>query len=175
MAIRPYPSQWIKEIEIPAMGRICLRPVRPEDEPLYHDFFAAVTPQDYRLRFFGAASEHTHGFLSRLTQIDYAREMAFVAIGENGALLGVARLIADPDYTRAEFAVLIRSALKGKGLGWSLMQHLIAYAKSERLRTMYASVLADNTTMLKMSAELGFTITLDHGDPELRRVTLDLT
>lgn len=175
MAIRPYPSQWATDIEIPTIGRLSMRPVRPEDEALYRDFFAAVTPQDYRLRFFGAASNQTHGFLARLTQIDYAREMAFVAIGQpTGALLGVARLIADPDYTRAEFAVLIRSALKGKGLGWSLMQHLIAYAKAEGLKTIHGSVLADNSTMLKMCADLGFTVTRDPDDLGLRRATLDL-
>ena len=83
--------------------------------------------------------EFSHEFLARMTQIDYAREMAFIALRPDGAgdleLLGVARFFADPDYEKAEYAVLVRSDLKGLGLGWLLMQHLISYAKSEGLKT----------------------------------------
>ena len=175
MAIRPYPSQWEIDVEMAVMGRIRIRPIRPEDEPLYRDFFTAVTPQDYRLRFFGASLYHSHGFLARQTQIDYAREMAFVAIApSSGALLGVVRLAADPDYVCAEYAILVRSVLKGKGLGWRLMQHLIAYARAEGLKNIHGAVLADNSTMLKMCAELGFAVAPDPDDLSLRRVTLDL-
>jgi acetyltransferase len=101
--------------------------------------------------------------------------MAFVAIAkQSGALLGVVRMIADPDYTRAEYAVLVRSDLKGCGLGWRLMQHLIAYAKAEKLEQLSGAVLADNTSMLQMCRELGFAVEADPGDPGVRRVTLQL-
>lgn len=127
------------------------------------------------MRFFTAGPDLSHKFLARLTQIDYAREMAFVAIAaKSNELLGVARLVADPDYSRAEYAVVVRSDLKGKGLGWRLMQHLIAYARSERLGELYGEVLATNTTMLTMCAELGFHIEADPGDATLRSVSLDL-
>ena len=77
--------------------------------------------------------------------------MAFVAVAQNtGELLGVVRLIADPDYTRGEYAILVRSDLKGRGLGWRLMQHLIDYAKAEGLKELHGSVLAENSTMLRM-------------------------
>ena len=147
-----------------------------EDEGLYADFFAHVTPEDQRLRFFAIAPRLSHRYLATLTQIDYAREMAFVAISKQaGALLAVVRVIADPDYTRGEYAILLRSDLKGRGLGWRLMQHLIAYARSEKLEELHGSVLADNTTMLKMCGELGFSIERDPGDAGVRRVVLSLS
>ena len=135
-----------------------------------------MTPDDQRLRFFAAAPRLSHRYLATLTQIDYAREMAFVAVAKpTGALLAVARIVADPDYTQGEYAILLRSDLKGRGLGWRLMQHLIAYARSEKLQELHGSVLADNTTMLKMCRELGFAIEADPGDAGLRRVVLALS
>jgi acetyltransferase len=175
MAIRPYPSQWQMETELAGIGPARIRPIRPEDEALYADFFATVTTEDRRLRFFGAGPQLSRGFLARLTQIDYAREMAFVAIAEaTGALLGVVRFIADPDYTRGEYAILVRSDLKGRGLGWRLMQHLIDYARSEGLKELYGSVLAENTTMLDMCRDLGFRVEAEPGDHSVRRVALRL-
>ncbi|HJZ45127.1 MAG TPA: bifunctional acetate--CoA ligase family protein/GNAT family N-acetyltransferase [Hyphomicrobiaceae bacterium] len=175
MAVRPYPAEWATETEVAGLGPVQLRPIRPEDEGLYRDFFARVSLDDQRLRFFTAAPNLSHRFLAQLTQIDYAREMAFVAIAKSdGALLGVARMIADPDYTRAEYAVLVRSDLKGCGLGWRLMQHLIAYAKAEKLEQLHGAVLADNTSMLQMCRELGFAVDVEPGDTSVRRVRLRL-
>lgn len=175
MAIRPYPAAWEKTTELATLGKVLVRPVRPEDEPLYERFFQKVTADDMHMRFFTAKPDRSHKFLARLTQIDYAREMAFVALAEpGGELLGGARLVADPDYTRAEYAVLVRSDLKGKGLGWLLMQHLIAYAREEGLGALYGEVLAANTTMIEMCRELGFRIEPDAEDPTLRHVTLPL-
>ena len=176
MAIRPYPSQWQVDVELDGVGPVQVRPIRPEDEALYAEFFAGVTADDRRLRFFTVAPDLSHRFLARLTQIDYAREMAFVAVARNGgALLGVVRMVADPDYTRAEYAILVRSDLKGRGLGWRLMQHLIAYAKAEKLEQLHGAVLAGNTTMLQMCRELGFSIEREPDDDSIRRVVLRLT
>jgi acetyltransferase len=101
--------------------------------------------------------------------------MAFVAVARTtGALLGVVRFIADPDYTRGEYAILVRSDLKGRGLGWRLMQCLIDYANAEGLQELYGSVLAENATMLRMCRELGFTVGADPEGPGLRRVVLRL-
>lgn len=175
MSIRPYPSAWEKTTELEKIGPVRVRPVRPEDEPLYERMFEQVTPEDIHMRFFTVKTDRSHKFLARLTQIDYAREMAFVALSEPaGELLGSARLIADPDYTRAEYAVLVRSDLKGKGLGWLLMQHLIAYAREEGLGTLYGEVLAANTTMIEMCHSLGFKVEIDPEDAGLRHVTLTL-
>jgi acetyltransferase len=174
MAIRPYPSQWQTEADLPGVRRMRIRPIRPEDETLYDAFFAHVAAEDRRLRFFGAG-DLSHGFLARLTQIDYAREMAFVAIAvATGALLGVARFVADPDYVRGEYAIMVRSDLKGRGLGWRLMQYLIDYAKSEGLAELHGSVLAENTTMLHMCRRLGFSVEPEPDNPGVRRVVLPL-
>jgi acetyltransferase len=175
MAIRPYPSEWEADADVDSIGAIRIRPIRPEDEALYADFFAQVTPEDQRLRFFAVAPRLTHRFLALLTQIDYAREMAFVAIAKaTGALIGVVRVVADPDYTRGEYAILLRSDLKGRGLGWRLMQHLIAYAKAEKLEELHGSVLSGNSTMLQMCRELGFTAERDPDDGNVCRVVLPL-
>jgi acetyltransferase len=176
MAIRPYPSRWMIDTDLEGVGPLQIRPIRPHDEALYRDFFANVTLEDQRLRFFTGAPDLSHRFLARLTQIDYAREMAFVAVaGTSGALLGVVRMIADPDYTRAEYAILVRSDLKGRGLGWRLMQHLVAYARVEGLEELNGAVLAGNTTMLRMCREMGFSIERDPDDNGLRRAVLRLT
>jgi acetyltransferase len=151
------------------------RPIRPEDELLYSRLIERVTTDDMRMRFFIGHPQHSLKLIARLTQIDYAREMAFVAIDQrSGQLLGVARLIADPDYRRAEYAVIVASDLKGRGLGWSLMQHLIDYARHEGLSELFGDVLSENTAMLQLCREFGFNIAAQPDDASLTRVTLDL-
>jgi acetyltransferase len=174
-AIRPYPKEWERSRHLPNGAAVFVRPVRPEDERLYDAFFARVTMDDLRLRFFARIKEFSHAFIARLTQLDYARAMAFVAIDKaSGDLLGVARLHANADYDRAEYAVLVRSDVKGQGLGWLLMQTLIEYARSEGLKRVQGQVLKENTTMLTMCRELGFTIVSDPHDPGSYLVGLEL-
>jgi acetyltransferase len=138
-----------------------------------------MDPEDIRLRMFMPVREFSHEFLARMTQIDYGREMAFIALRPDGAgdqeSLGVVRFFADPDYEKAEYAVLVRSDLKGLGLGWLLMEHLITYAKSEGLKTIHGSVLFENVNMLKMCRELGFTVSHNPDDEMVYTVTLDLS
>jgi len=175
MSVRPYPVEWEREETLEVVGGVLLRPIRPDDESLYPRFFERMSPEDVRMRFFTARPDLSHKFLARMTQVDYAREMAFIAVSAVGnELFGIARLIAEPDYVRAEFAILVRSDLKGKGLGWRLMQHLIAYARAEGLQEIYGQVLATNATMLKMCAELGFEIEAPAEDIGVRRVRLVL-
>jgi acetyltransferase len=117
----------------------------------------------------------THIFIARFTQLDYARAMAFIALEEaSGEMLGVVRLHADANYDSGEYAILVRSDLKGCGLGWQLMQLIVGYARAEGLRRIEGQVLAENTTMLAMCRELGFTIAPDAQDLEIRLVTLAL-
>jgi acetyltransferase len=157
LAVRPYPVEWERVQQLDAIGDVLLRPIRPDDEPKYEAFFARITVDDLRMRFFTAAPDRSFRFFARMTQIDYAREMAFVA-ATPGELLGVARLVADPDYRNAEFAVIVRSDLKGKGLGSALMEHLIAYARAEGLEGMQGDVLLANTGMLNLCRQLGFAL-----------------
>jgi len=167
-AIRPYPKAWERQAKLPDGTKIFVRPVRPEDEPLYPPFFAKVTQQDLRLRFFAPVKDFSHAFIARFTQIDYARAMAFLAIEEaTGLMLGVVRIHADAEYENAEYAILVRSDLKGHGLGWLLMQLIIEYARSEGLKSIRGQVLRENTTMLQMCRELGFQISSDPQDPSL--------
>ena len=176
MSIRPYPSHWETDATFDGIGSIQIRPIRPEDEILYEEFFAGVSTGDRRLRFFGAGLAMTHQALARFTQIDYAREMAFVAVADAPSrLLGVVRLIIDPDLTHGEYAILVRSDLKGRGLGWRLIQHLIDYARAEGLEVMRGTVLAENTTMLRMCSELGFIVESDPDNAGLMRVILDMS
>jgi acetyltransferase len=109
--------------------------IRPEDEALYAPFFAKVTEQDLRLRFFAPITEFSHAFIARFTQLDYARAMAFIAIEESsGQMLGVVRLHANANYDTGEYAILLRSDCKGRGLGWLLMQ-MDASARCEQTAT----------------------------------------
>lgn len=175
MAIAPYPADWEKALAVDGLGEVLLRPIKPEDEALYAEFTAHVSENDARLRFLAPMKALPFGFLARLTQIDYAREMAFVALEQqSGALLGVARYAADPDLARAEYAVLVRSDLKGRGLGWALMSHLIAHARARGIGMLHGDVLAENTTMLAMCAHLGFEIRAVPGDATMREVVLPL-
>ncbi len=154
---------------------VFVRPVRPEDEPLYGPFFKATTQQDLRLRFFAPVKEFGHAFTARFTQIDYARAMAFIALEEStGELLGVVRLHADANYDKGEYAILVRSDLKGRGLGWQLMQMIVEYARAEGLKTIEGQVLGENTTMLAMCRELGFDIAPDPMDANTCIVKLAL-
>jgi acetyltransferase len=113
--------------------------------------------------------------LDRLTHLDYALAMAFIAFDETtGEMLGVVRLHCDPVGKSGEYAVLVRSALKGHGLGWLLMSRMIEYARSEGLMLIHGQVLAENTTMLAMCAELGFTVAQDPAEAGVMVVSLDL-
>jgi acetyltransferase len=161
-AVRPYPSQWQRHIETRDGWRLFVRPIRPEDEPVIHEFLRHVTSHDLRLRFFAAIKEFSHEFVARLTQLDYARAMAFVAFDEaTGEMVGAVRIHSDSIYRSGEYAILLRSDLKGRGLGWALMQLIIEYARSEGLKAISGDVLEENTTMLDLCRDLGFEVTHD--------------
>jgi acetyltransferase len=175
LAIRPYPKAWERHLALPDGSAIFVRPIRPEDEALYPAFMTAVTAEDARLRFFAPIKEFSHGFIARFTQIDYARAMAFIAIEEaTGRMLGVVRIHADSEYRSAEYAILVRSDLKGHGLGWLLMELMIEYARAEGLVSIRGQVLQENKTMLQMCRQLGFHIAPDPDESSIVVVTLSL-
>ena len=161
---------------LPDGRRVLMRVLRPEDAALYPDFAAHVTLEDARLRFFSAVSELSDERIAELTHLDYQRAMAFIAIDEaNGKMLGVVRLHLDPDREGGEYAVIVRSALKGHGLGWLLMQRMIEYARMIGLKRVHGQVLAENTMMLHMCEHLGFHIGDDPDARDIKVVTLDLS
>ncbi len=154
---------------------VLLRPLKPEDAKLYPDFLAEVTGDDLRLRFFAPMREVSHALIDKLIHYDPARAMAFIAIEEpSGKMLGVVRLHDDPNGRDAEFAILVRSRLKGHGLGWLMMKHVIGYAKDKGLRTVHGQVLTENATMLQMCEELGFHVADDGDERSVKRVTLPM-
>src|SRR5262249_47635856 len=129
--------------------------------------------EDLRLRFFAHIAELSAAEIDRLSHLDYSHEMAFIALDEDtDQMLGLVRLKDELDEETAEFAILVRSRLKGHGLGWQLMRRVIDYAKEKGLHRVYGDVLVENATMLQMCAELGFR-TQDMG-PDIKRVVLDL-
>jgi acetyltransferase len=155
--------------------RVLIRPLTPDDLPLYPDFLAAVTAEDLRLRLFAPVRQVNPELLDRLVHYDPATAMAFLAVETtSGRMLGVVRLHDDPGGATAEFAILVRSRLKGRGLGWRLMKHMMAYAKAKGLRAVHGQVLAENTSMLTMCAELGFRILDDPDERGVKRVELPL-
>ena len=152
-----------------------IRPLKVEDAALYPDCLSEITPEDLRLRFFAAMREVSPELIDKLTHYDPKHVMAFIAIEEaTGRMLGVVRLHNDPGEENAEFAIIVRSRLKGQGLGWLLMKHMIAYAKEKGLRTVRGQALAENSTMLAMCGELGFHATDDPDERGVKLVTLPL-
>ena len=160
---------------LPDGTRVLMRVLRPEDARYYPEFMSHLTLQDTRLRFFVAIKELSDERISELTHLDYDRAMAFIAIDEaTDQMLGIVRLHLDADRQGGEYAVIVRSALKGHGLGWLLMQRMIDYAGALGLATVHGQVLTENTTMLRMCRELGFAISDDPHSKEIKVVTLDL-
>jgi acetyltransferase len=147
----------------------------PADVNLYPDFLARISPNDIRLRFLAPRKSFPDDTLKRLTQLDYDRDMAFVALeAESGKLAGVGRLSCDPDHSAGEYALLVRTDLQGRGLGWALLRHMIDYARSEGIGRMEGIVLSDNERMLTMCREFGFSV-MHHGQqPGLLKVELVL-
>lgn len=178
-AILPYPAQWVSECTW--NGRtLVVRPIRPEDELQHRRFLESLSPEDVRLRIFYSRHDLPRSELARLTQIDYDREMAFVAEAPDEAgnlqTLGVARAMSDPDGMEAEFAIIVRSELKGQGLGTLLFKRLIEHARHRGTQRLVGLVLRENTRMLRLARALG--LKADPGsaaDPDAVRMVLDLT
>ena len=168
LAIRPYP----KELEEPFVLRdqraILLRPIRPEDELTLQEFDSSQSKEDRYKRYFAELPQFSHEQMARLTQIDYAREMAFVAVAKNNQqqeeILGVVRVQTDPDNIRAEFAMAVRSELKGVGLGSRLLEKMIDYCRSQNTREIVGCTMLENTGMVNVARKLGFTVKYNRED-----------
>jgi acetyltransferase len=176
LAIAPYPAE-LQSRETLRDGTIAqLRPIRPEDEPLLHDLVAHMSAEDLRLRFFTPVRSLSRRLAARLTEIDYDREMALVALHE-GTVLGIARFFADPDRLKAEYAIAVRSDWHGRGVGYLLMTQLIAVARQWGIGELVGQVLRDNGPMLGMCREFGFATAPDPADGTIAQVrkTLDQT
>jgi len=173
LSIRPYPSEAQSQAVLSGVHYL-IRPIKPSDAALYPAFLARVTEEDMRLRFL-VPTRLTEETLIRLTQLDYDREIAFLAIDEGTReLAGIVRYAAVPDRSSAEFGILVRSDLKGRGVGYALLKTLIDYARSQHIGQLFGRVLRENQTMLTLCAEHGFASTTEPDDASLIRVTLKL-
>jgi acetyltransferase len=160
LAIRPYPRELERSVTL-ADGRVLLmRPIRPEDEPALLRGFSRLSDDELRARFFIPMKAMPHVTAARFTQIDYDREMAFVLAERAGGgpeeLRAVARIVADPDNARAEFAIVVERELSRLGLGTMLMRRLIEYARGRGIGELYGDVLEDNHVMRHLCRSLGF-------------------
>ena len=176
-AITPYPAELAETVPWQG-GLIELRPIRPEDEPQHRAFIEQLAPQDLRLRFFSVRRGLPRSELARLTQIDYAREMAFIAVQSPpegpAQTLGVVRVFIDPDNIDAEFAIIVRSDMKGRGLGHLLMRKMIGFLSRRGTQRMIGAVLHENHGMRELARSNGFVVDAGGSDADALRVVLTL-
>jgi acetyltransferase len=159
LVISPYPAKYAKKVPLSDGREVVLRPIRPEDEPMEAEMFKTLSDQSLYFRFFGYVPKVTHDFLTRMTHIDYDREMAIIAeIEEEGKehMAGVVRIIADAWGETAEFAILVADPWQHLGLGSSMMDYMLEIARDKGLRTIHASVLRSNAHMIQMFKDRGF-------------------
>jgi acetyltransferase len=174
LAIAPYPVELTEHRQF-GPDRMTIRPIRPEDAAAHTTFFSRLSPQDIRFRFFSAMRELPAGQMARLTQVDYDREMAFIAVNETtGDTVGVSRLACDSDGRSGEFAVIVQADMKGRGLASHLIRRLIVWARTRGLTEVVGQILADNQPMLTFIRHMGFTVHRMADDPAVMEATLRL-
>jgi acetyltransferase len=161
LVISPYPAQY--EVCTTARNglRLLIRPIQPEDAQLFADLFKALSPTSVYYRFFRHMKMLTPEMLAMLTQIDYDREMALVAIDSSAVpekMLGVARVIADPDGRHAEFSIMIGDAWQGQGVGAQLLLNLLKAARQQGMEKIWGTVLPENVHMQRLGRKVGFTV-----------------
>ncbi|WP_233153032.1 bifunctional acetate--CoA ligase family protein/GNAT family N-acetyltransferase [Motiliproteus sp. MSK22-1] len=162
LAISPYPDDLLEVVHLKRSGRVVeLRPIRGEDEPNHLEFWNSLSPESVRMRYFYSRGVPTHSELASWSQIDYDREMAFIASaprvdGPGYETLGVVRTNTDPDNIRAEFAVVIRDDLQGEGLGAMLMEKMIRYCRDRGTLQILGTTLPTNLNMQRLAKKLGF-------------------
>ncbi len=167
LAIRPYPRELEERVVLKDGSQALFRPILPEDEPLLKAFILKVTKEDLYYRYFNEINEFTHEDLANMTQIDYDREMAFVAIhtvNDKNEIIGVTRAVSDPDNIDAEFSVLVRSDLKGLGLGRRLLDKMINYAAEHGLQRLTGITMPNNQGMITLARKLGFDVDIQIQD-----------
>lgn len=156
-------------------GRLLVRPVRADDAAALSGLFHRLSREEVRFRFFALIRELTPEQLTAFTQLDYARDMALVAIREaRGEIAGVARLVRADDPAIAEFAIVVEHALQGRGLAVHLMRRLLAWAGRNGISEVIGHILAENTTMLELARFLGFSLGHAPEEPELIEAHLSL-
>jgi acetyltransferase len=177
MAIHPYPAHLVTHWQLPDGHDVLIRPIRPEDAELTQTFVRSLSEESKYFRFMDAVRELSPAMLARLTQIDYTREMALLALTEidgEEIELGVARYAINPDGESCEFALVVNDQWQKQGIGHKLMDVLMDVARGKGLRVMEGEVLKTNRTMLKLVEALGFRIEPHPEDDTVRRISRGL-
>jgi acetyltransferase len=177
MAIHPYPSHLALSYQTHDGQTVVIRPIKPEDADMEQEFVQKLSPETKYFRFMNTIRELSQAQLIRLTQIDYDREMAFVALTHAGGReveVGVARYATNPDGESCEFAIVVSDAWQGKGVARRLMGTLIEAARGAGLKYMNGDFLAENARMLRFVASLGFVLSPHPDDSGLKRGVLAL-
>jgi acetyltransferase len=177
MAIHPYPVELIGDVTLRAGTPLHVRPIRPEDAELERAFVDGLSEQTRYFRFFYRLAELTPSMIARFTQVDYDRELALVAlvnVDDAQAFVGVARYIANPDRTSAEFAVVVADAWQRRGVARVLMRGLIVCAKRRGFEQLVGTILRVNEPMLDFVRSLGFVVSDDPEDSAQVSATLSL-
>jgi acetyltransferase len=173
MAIYPYPSHLASRWQLADGTDLAIRPIRPEDAKIEKEFVESLSAESKYFRFMQSLEKLTPAMLVRLTQIDYDREMALIAVAEvDGQELevGVVRYAINPDGRSCEFALTVADAWQNKGIGTHLMRRIMEIAKTRGLQTIEGEVLASNSRMLGLVKALGFSIHTDPDDPAIKIV-----
>jgi len=166
LVISPYPNQYESYVAGKGLVEIFIRPIRPEDAPLLTDLFKSLSSRSVYLRFLSILKQLPHDMLVKLTQIDYDREIALVALSGKETyekMLGVARVFIEQNKKHGEFSVITGDPWQGKGIGAELLKRCLAIAKERNMETVWGIVLAENTQMLKLGRKLGFKIKMIPG------------
>ncbi len=178
LAIKPYPKDLEEEVTFGLGEKILIRPIRPEDEPKYKEMITSLSPEDLRMRFFTEMRDFPHQQLARWTQIDYDREMAFVAVllkeGVQKQILGEVRVYFDSDNTIAELAIVVRSNLKRRSLGTLLMDKMIRYCKQKKVKEIVVYTLKENIAMQALAKKFSFKLIESLDDPDVIELRLSL-
>jgi len=159
LVISPYPQDQEASITTRTGISLFIRPIIPEDAPLLEVLFYRLSPNTIYYRFFHHMKTITPEMLERLTQIDYDKEIALVALEKNEKeerILGVARIISHPDGKQAEFAIVIADPWQGKGIGAVLLEHALRIAKGRSIETVWGGVLQENIHMQRLGKKMGF-------------------
>jgi acetyltransferase len=176
LAIRPYPEEYIRSITLKDGSHVRLRPIRPEDEPLWHQFMQSCSEQSLWLRFRYLFKSTTHEMAARFCFVDYDRTLAIVAEVENGgepSIVGVARLLADADHKNAEYAVLVADAWQGRGLGNVLTDFSLEICSSWGIHRIYCETTDDNGRMQNILERRQFQLVRDSDGEQLFALSKD--
>ncbi|HWV13391.1 MAG TPA: GNAT family N-acetyltransferase, partial [Sphingobium sp.] len=175
LVIRAAPDGWASDLVTEQGFRFHVRPVRADDEPAVASFFDQVSPEDLRFRFMSGLPKVRHEQIIMMTTVDYLRTISFLAFDdEESGVVALAMLATDPDRSRAEIALATRADMKGKGISWTLLEHVLRYARAEGIETVESIECADHDAALRMERELGFVTIVDPDDPTIRVARKDM-